>query len=220
MLVIAPHVDDAEFGVGGWLHRAQRKGIGTARVVVVAGGDYQRSDGTAVEWAQREHEARAGMLRLGIKNYELLNLMPENAGHTADYAKIVGAIERQIAAFEATEVFVPLPSFNQDHRLVHDACLTALRPGMFSRHLKHVWAYEYPGNAWASERPQWGRAYLGLGPEDITAKMDALGRHYSQFSGRRVAVGPEAAYAMLVQRGSEVGLDAAECVYLLREVYP
>lgn len=220
MLVFAPHVDDAEFGLGGWLHRAIRKSMGTVRIDVLTCGGYTRSDGMYVANETREREAAAAFKRLGVANYGFSGMLSEGGQQNASYAQLVAHIEREIREFQATEVFLPLPSFNQDHRTVHDACVTALRPGMFASHLKHVWAYEYPGNAWGSERPTYGRAYLGLEPIDVEAKMVALACHRSQFEGRKVAVGPLAARHMLTQRGSEVGLDAAECVYLLREVFP
>lgn len=219
MLIFAPHIDDAEFGVGGWIARAKREGLAEAHVLVAfSGNSYVRSDRVRVTYDDRKLEMNRAMKTLGVVSWRSSEWFPENSGYTVDYPLLVNLISDHIEETDPTEVFVCLPSFNQDHKVLFDAVVTALRPGMHPR-VKHVWAYEYPGNAWGSERPAWGRAYLELTPGDVQLKMDSLNCHETQFKGRTVAVAPWAAHAMMLQRGAEIGVTYAECVYLLRESF-
>ena len=48
VLVLAPHADDAEFGMGGYLCRMAREEKSKAQVVIFAYGDYVRADGPRV----------------------------------------------------------------------------------------------------------------------------------------------------------------------------
>ena len=80
-------------------------------------------------------------------------------------------IEGEITAINPTEVYVCLPSFNQDHRVLYDATLTAFRPGA---QLASLYAYEYPGNAWGPTPPEHGRRYLVVEQDEIVTKIEAL----------------------------------------------
>lgn len=219
MLVVAPHHDDAEFGLGGWMARAREENVGGFRVLVVAHGDYVRSDGVTVSGSVREQETALSMEILEAEHRNL-RWFPENEGLACDYAGLVQAISREIDAYGATEVFVPLPSFNQDHRVVHDACITALRPGTHPT-LRNVWCYPYPGSCWGCELPLFGRAYIGLKAHHVALKMRALRQHGSQWRDRpQIPVSPDTCMNQMFTWGRECGVEYAELLFLLREFEP
>lgn len=218
MLVLAPHADDAEFGIGGWIARAKEEGVGVFNVVIAATGDYRRSDGGFVTENLRKREAAEAFKLLGVDAWRAAGWFSENGALAADYGRIVHLIAREIDHWQPTEVFCALPSFNQDHRVLFDAFVTALRPGMH-KGVKNVWAYPYPGNCWGPAPPREGRCYLKLEQRHVDVKMQALAAHQSQWDGRSVGVNPQASLINMQQWGSEIGEPYAELVYLLREVY-
>lgn len=217
ILVIAPHADDAEFGLGGFLSRITKQDTAEVRVVIMAVGSYGRSDGRFVSGQERTVEATAALNLLGVTDIRFVEAFEENKSRSADYCRIVSKIEEQIASFKATSLFLPLPSFNQDHVVTYEAAMTATRPD--ARHsLQTIMAYEYPGNSWGLP-PFRGNFYLRMTPEDYEKKLQSIAIHASQWAGRKdMHVGPEGAAKLAALRGSECGCDYAELVTLLWSV--
>lgn len=213
VLVIAPHVDDAEFGVGGLLAAQDRLGIMDAQVAIMSLSPYTRG-GVEISLQERMAEGHAAAELLDYREHFLYSF-EENDGASAAYVPVVTAIEAEIHQYKPTVVIGPLPSFNQDHRLVSDAFMTATRPmGCMD---VAVLAYEYPGNGWGYPAPEHG-LYLALSPGDMDLKMKALQAHRSQFSGRFGHVTPDGALALARLRGSECGAAFAERLVPLRVV--
>lgn len=214
LLVFAPHSDDAEFGLGAHLVKAIEERA-KVTVVIAAHGDYRRGI-EVIEGREREEESRMALGWLGVTRIDFARWFEENQALTVDYGTLVGEIESQVNGYQPTEVYIPLPSFNQDHRVLYDAAITAFRPGNLKPSL---YAYEYPGNAWGPPPPATGHRYLPCSKEHLERKIQALRMHASQFQNRYVAVGPEAARNLAIKRGDEVGeLTPAELVYVLREI--
>ena len=215
LLILAPHIDDAEFGLGGMIQRRLILEKAAIRVVVISTGSYTRSDGVEVLASRRNEEMHTALQYLGLDDFSAHEGFPENGGLLWDYGKLVSMIEREVRKYEATEVFTCLPSFNQDHRALFDATITAFRPGNLAANL---YAYEYPGNCWGGGDPKFGRRYITVLPNHVLRKIEALRLHKSQFDGRKVAVGPEAASILARQRGAEIGVEYAELIYVLKEI--
>lgn len=212
VLVLAPHADDAELGIGGYLHRMMAEQLADPEVVVFAYGGYYRADGMPVTFETRQTETAGAMEALGKVAHRFVEGFHENQADQVARERLTGLIERLIDEARCYELFLPLPSFNQDHQALFDAVVTALRPGRFS-HRMLVWAYPYLGSAWGPREPSWGRCYVTLSQQDIDAKVRALKAHASQ------RIDTEAVLAQARLRGWEAGHDLAEAVYLLREIY-
>lgn len=166
-----------------------------------------------VDGGTRIGEARKALGILGVKDVRFPGWFVENHALNAEYVKMVTDIEAMLLGYD--EVYVCLPSFNQDHRVLFDAFITATRPGMT---LANLYAYEYPGNSWGPPVPTAGKRYLVASTINAGRKISALEAHETQFKDRFVAVGPQAAALLLAQRGIEIGQPQAELVYVLREV--
>jgi LmbE family N-acetylglucosaminyl deacetylase len=218
MLVFAPHCDDAEFGLGGWMQKAIAENVGEFRVVVACDGSYTRSDGQWVDGDVRIKESVAALQSLGVTNVSHPGWFKENNGNVANYTALVQSIALEVEAWQPTEAFICLPSFNQDHRVLHEAFMTAFRPGQHP-FVKHLWAYPYPGSHWGGYLPATGRTYIALTKEQVITKVAALRTHQSQFQGREPAVGPRSALVNMMQWGSEVGIEYAELLFLMREIH-
>ncbi|MGK9084896.1 PIG-L family deacetylase [Brucella intermedia] len=213
-LILAPHHDDAEFGLGATIQKWISKGD-VVHVVIAAGGSYQRADGSVVEGQSRVLETQAAMDILGVKSCTLADWFKENKALAVDYGGLVWLIERQIAHVMATNVYVCLPSFNQDHRVLFDAAVTAFRPGGAKANL---YAYEYPGNQYTNQPPEFGRRYHPASTRKANKKIEALRAHKSQFDGRVGGVSPDAAMILGAMRGHEIGVPFAEVTFVIKEI--
>jgi len=215
VLILAPHCDDAEFGLGASIQRWREEGA-TIQVLIASCSDYQRSDGNPVCAKQRLIEARKAFDLLGVSGWKSGGWFKENQALSVDYGRLVSLIENEIKVVDATDVYVCLPSFNQDHRVLFDATMTAFRPGA---QLASLYAYEYPGNVWGPTPPETGKRYLVVDMDEIQTKIEALEMHETQFAGRSAGVGPQAAVTLARQRGAEIGSQFAELVYMLKEIH-
>lgn len=215
VLVLAPHCDDAEFGLGITLQKLVKQGV-DVRVWIAATGSYRRSDGRLVGSEEREAESAEALASLGVTDVVQARVFNENWGREVGFTSLVSAIEKAIGLYQATELFVCQPSFNQDHQALYEATITACRPGSVCGNL---YAYEYPGSCWMPHAviPA-GRLYVTATAQEVRAKITALHMHRSQFEGRRVAVSPRAAKVLAEQRGAEIGREYAELIHVIREI--
>lgn len=213
LLVFAPHIDDAEFGCGGLIYKRTQLGL-FSRVLVLSNSDYHRQ-GKKISKSDRRQEAEAAAVHLGCEMV-IAEGFDENEALNTDYARLVDGLQREIAQQEADCVLVCLPSFNQDHRVLYDAFITATRP-VDHMPARQLWAYEYPGNAWGPQPPQHGH-YVRLTTSEMHSKLNALREHKTQFTDRTGHVTPNGALALAALRGSEVGVEYAEKFYLLRSI--
>lgn len=228
LLVVAPHCDDAELGVGGLLAAAAASGresqgpqetARTVRVVVLAAGDIRFNHGGVVTAETRVQEAREGLGSLGVEASQvsiysrLESRLPE-----IPHADTVRHLDELLESFRPTAFFFPLPSAHQDHRYAFECCLSALRPGSPGSRLRLAAAYEYPSNLVDPQVPFNSRIYLDIS-DFLEAKIRAFECHRSQASRpgyHLISSGGVRDLARL--RGREVGVEFAERYYLVREV--
>lgn len=217
ILILAPHVDDTEFGLGVSIQRWLEERNATIFVVVFASGSYTRSDGEYVCGNRRSEEFQKGMNVLGVDLFSQCTSYLENDGYSWNYKMLVTDIERYVSNFSATEVYTCLPSFNQDHQVLYNATMTAFRLGLAEG--VSLYAYEYPGNAWGPVPPSVGKKYVIASSEHKRKKLSALMCHKTQFHGRMGSgVDPVSAVRLMEQRGAEIECDFAEVHYVIREI--
>jgi len=231
LLVIAPHCDDAEYGVGGTIARHLReKTIEEVMIAVVACTVYDPTRTGYEEhdwqrWAQQTQACEAmrkvnpsipvNCVILGAPGKYLENRVEEKR------SQLIKDLDSLIQALKFDDVFIPLPSYNQDHVAIHDACITALRPAGHERFMPtYVWAYEYPMNCWGPTPPYNGKSYVRMTAQDFEAKKKALLKHSGVGEGEGFGIKDMAGVKSLAKmRGNEVNCDFAEMFYLVREVY-
>lgn len=134
-------------------------------------------------------------------------------------AILIGEFEDAINAARPSTVLVPAPSYNQDHRAVYDAMLTACRPHDRNHFVKRVLAYEEP-ETWGTLRaPEPFRATY-FRPVDIGAKVNLYHVYASQVRAHRSDMDICAlAHLRAMQAGMRGGLAfAAEAFEVLRWV--
>lgn len=222
ILVIAPHFDDCEFGVGGYIAKIKEKDDDCQVVVaVMCNGSYTVSHSQEVLTPEgRYQEAEKACQVLGVDRLISLYLGEDNSLLQADFGKMVPAIDRLIEEEMPDVMFIPLPSCNPDHEATYKVCMAALRPQR--GHEFKVYAYEYPISNWGVGAPQYeimGRTYVRLSEQQLVTKINSIQAYSSQVAGREDTLAGVAGAAALARvRGLECGSEFAELLYLIRNV--
>lgn len=230
-LVIAPHVDDDVLGCGGILD--------ADTVTLYCGVDYLHNGATSTD---RHAEACAVLERTGgtfwwptagrapSRDRPAMHwrLTPEimhadcryydtpRCVNEYDVPSLIGDIESVIAKEQPGEVYLPWPSYNQDHRAVYEAALVALRPHDTNHRVERVLVYEGSQvNFWDWAQP--GAAFRPnyFVPIDIDEKVARYECMASQVRGMR---SPDMLRALALLRGAEIGVPAAESFQIIRWV--
>ncbi|CAN5898527.1 PIG-L family deacetylase [soil metagenome] len=226
-LIFSPHPDDEVIGCGGLINKIKDRG-GQVFVNFVTLGDTQdRSDlgrSTASERTS-EIERVAGVLKYdewdialpGAEHHLRLDALPG--------VELIAALEHgsrlSLAAVEPTVVLLPSPvSYNQDHRAVADAALTALRPMQAgdSGPVEIVALFEEVADQWTPHADVAPNLFVSLDRRDVDAKLAAMRAYASQVRPHPHTRSLEALETMTIVRGAHSGLAYAEayrCVRLL-----
>lgn len=201
VVVLAPHMDDETLGCGGVLALAEDP--------LVVFGVASRDDGIEVEEVAKE---------LGFR-YLVLNGAEYEARMLAlDRRVLVGRIEEILASEQPSRIYIPAPSYHQDHVVMFESGLAAARPLSRRGYLaRMVAAYEYPGSAWGYD----GREielnhYIDIGSV-MSRKLAAVSRYNGSQAGRAI-IDPQVVASWGRLRGAFVGLEYAEAFRVLRLV--
>jgi LmbE family N-acetylglucosaminyl deacetylase len=195
MLILAPHVDDEVLGCHSFL---------VPGTTVCYFGIEDRPTATADE---RREEVAAAAARKGFAWMALDFTVNRYA-----CADLIGSIERVVNSARPRRVLIPHASYNQDHRAVHDAAITALRPHDRNWFVPEVLVYEEPDVLWphaVSFEPNF------FVPLDIADKLRTYGLYRSQVRGHRP---PALLRALARVRGAQANLAYAEAFACRRRV--
>lgn len=218
ILVIAPHPDDAELGVGATLAKKVAEGAQATIAVVSAGALTMVHSGESISFDQRMSEQVAAAGVLGITDVRFLNLGVVGNLHNQTGMEFVSGLDK-IMSEGWTEVYIPLPSYNQDHTATWHGCMAATRPGKVDN--ASIFAYENPmqGHGEQVLGPLVGRWYERVTAAHLTTKIDAFEKHGSQVNGRRDTIAGSGGVSALARlRGLECGTEFAEMFYPVRIV--
>ena len=126
-MIISPHVDDDVLGCGGIMDENT--------FVLYCGVD----DFHIIGRNDRLKEADDVKDLLG-HSYTLL----ENKVNSYVLQDLIASFQEHINSHKPDVVYIPHPSYNQDHRAVYEAALVALRPHDINYFVKKVIVYEQP----------------------------------------------------------------------------
>ncbi|MGN1401603.1 MAG: PIG-L deacetylase family protein [Bacillus sp. (in: firmicutes)] len=217
ILIIAPHADDEVLGCGGLIEKACRFNNQVKVVVMAVGNIKHPHKDEAVSWKVRKKELKDAMEHLGCEDFQVIYHDKDALLDTVPKKEIISKIDHLINDFHPTMVFIPLPSYHQDHKVLYEACFGALRPNP-NRVLKLIAMYEYPLISWQYQQ-FWntGELYLDIS-HTVQRKIEALRKHNSQMRPPPHLISPESVEKWAAMRGLEVGLEYAEKYYILRSV--
>lgn len=125
---------------------------------------------------------------------------------------LIHQFERYIYAYKPHTVLIPNPSYNQDHRTVYDAALTAMRHHDTNHFVKRILLYEEPETWDTLRKPEPFKANYFV-PINIQDKLDAIKVYKSQLRGHRSLDYIE---AIAKVRGQQSNNDYAEAFEVVR----
>jgi len=224
ILVVAAHPDDEVLGCGGSIAK-WAKGGHAVHVVILAEGATSRDavrdrESRVVELSSLKSAAsRAGEI-LGAVSVQVMD-MPDNRMDSLDRLDVIKAIERKVERVKPEMVVTHhAGDVNIDHRIIHEAVVTACRP-LPGHVVKKLLAFEISSSTeWQTS----GSAAMFI-PNyyvDITLeldlKMEALAEYESEMRPWPHSRSMQALEHLARWRGASVGCEAAEAFQLLREV--
>lgn len=222
VLVVAAHPDDEILGCGGTLARHAQAGD-DVHILIVAEGATSRDPGRDTGLRRDELEAlcsaaRQAAVAIGARPPRLLGF-PDNRLDTLPLLDVIKGIESVVAAATPEIVYTHhAGDLNVDHRIVHQATVTACRP-LPGASVKAIYGFEtLSSTEWQSGGPH----FVPQRWVDIEASLDrkltALRAYESEMRPFPHARSMEAIEALARLRGSSAGLAAAECFMVVREI--
>jgi len=194
-LIISPHLDDEVIGCGGTLDNSCQ--------VIYCGVE----ENHIIPANERIKEAENVSKHFGFK-WELFGGVPNKY----DEHDFIDVIQDLINIYTPNSIYIPYPSFNQDHRAIYNASMIALRPSDKNWLVKRVFVYEGLGAI------QWYASDYEVNhfvPIDIDKKIEGYKLHASQVRGHRSV---DHVRALSRLRGSQCGFDFAEAYIIKRWV--
>jgi len=167
-LVIAPHPDDAEFGVAGTVARWTKQGIDVVYLVCTSGekGTSDPNMQPAELIKIREQEQRDAAKLLGVREIVFLRYADQGLEDTPEFRK---DLVRIIRTYRPETVVSPDPYrryiWHRDHRIAGQSALDAVFP--YARN--HL---AYPDLLEAGLQPHKVREVLLYGSEDVNYRVD------------------------------------------------
>ena len=224
VLVVAAHPDDEVLGVGGTVAR-HADGGDQVHTLILAEGLTARGTGldrAAATVALNDLQAAA------LKAASVLGALPprfaglpDNRMDTMPLLDIVKYVEAMIADVSPTVVYTHHGGdLNVDHRIVHQAVLTACRP-LPGCPVQAIYAFETVSSTeWGS--PALGKPFIPnrfviLG-EQLGRKLLALECYASEMRAFPHPRSIESIEALARVRGSSIGAAAAEAFSVVREI--
>jgi N-acetylglucosamine malate deacetylase 1 len=214
MLVVAPHQDDETLGAGGTIGRFSEMGEVTVLTVAAHMPPHYPSE----VHERTVAEARAAHAILNVKHSIFLDHPALELGQVP-IPELNASLLEAVEEVEPDVVLLPFYDRHIDHKLVFESTMVATRPLGPGRSIKVLAAYE------TISQTHWTAPHLESNftpnwcvdvSDHIETKIEAMRCYQSQlheFPGPRSV---EAARALAVFRGSQVGVAHAEGFHLLR----
>ena len=222
--VIAAHPDDEVLGCGGVMAKHSRAGD-TVSVLLLAEGvtsrserrDRSRSENDLADLAEMAQKAND---ILGVQTLRLHGF-PDNRMDSVDLLDVVKVTEGFLEEVQPDIVYTHHGSdLNIDHRIVHEAVVTAcrpmpggIRPTLLFFEVASSSEWQTPGSVHPFV-PNWFEDIS----ETVVLKMQALRVYASEMKPWPHARSIEALQGLAAWRGSTVGVEAAEAFVLGRYV--
>lgn len=221
VLVVAAHPDDEVLGCGGTIAKHVASGDRVYLQILAEGSASRFNNSVDAEesiLALRKSATNAANI-LGVSDLELLRF-PDNRMDSVPQLDVNRAVELAVERWQPTVVYTHHAfDLNVDHRITHEAVLTACRP-MPRQTVKRILTFEVASSTeWQSPgvgpfTPQWH--------VDISAHWDtkraALEAYASEMRAWPHVRSYEAVEYLARLRGAAVGCAAAEAYMVARVV--
>lgn len=216
VLVVAAHADDEVLGCGGTIVRHVAGGD-RVFVVFLADGISSRSGADHDDLASRNAAAEHARKILGIYENYYLHL-PDNRLDSLPLIEVIQPLESLIDKLQPQIIYTHHHGdLNVDHRIAHQAVLTACRPTPISS-VQAIYAFEVMSSTeWAN--PAQGvfipNYYVDISKQ-LDVKIDALSAYQMEMRGVPHSRSIEHIVHLAHHRGHSVGMHAAEAFSVVR----
>lgn len=218
VLVVAAHTDDEALGCGGTIAKHVAQGD-TVYAVFLADGVTSRPDASEQELDERNSAARQAHKILGIEQSFMLGF-PDNRMDTVPLLDIVQKLEQVMDGVQPQVVYTHHNGdLNIDHRITHQAALTACRPVPDSP-VREIYAFEVlSATEWNSPGTSTFIPNVFVDISDhLETKMNALAAYELEMRDSPHARSIVNAMRLAELRGSCVGVIAAEAMMAVRVI--
>ena len=233
ILVIAAHPDDEVLGMGGTITKYVKNGD-SVKIIIMATGIFSRRssnntndsvydvDENVLEKMSKQvqnlqKDAIKASKIMGVKDIEFLNF-PDNEMDKKSNLEITKKIEYIISKFKPDIVFTHSQhDVNIDHRIIHDATITATRPTS-KISIKCVYSFEIPSSTeWYFKSPFSPNVFVDISKE-LPKKIKALEAYKSELRKYPHPRSKEGLESVAKRWGTVSGFNAAEAFCLIREI--
>ena len=204
-LVISPHIDDEVLGCGGILDKDT--------FVLYCGVENRYVNGDmSISVVSRINELKKVSKFLNF-DFKLL----DNKVNNFQLKDLIGEFEEVISRLKPQQIYIPYPSYNQDHRIVYEASLIATRPHDINFFVKKVLVYEQPHVFFWDKTHNINSGFVPnyFIPIDINKKIKAYELMKTQVRSFRSS---ENLKSMANLRGTQSNNEYAEAFQILRWV--
>ena len=204
-LVISPHIDDEVLGCGGILDKDT--------FVLYCGVENRYVNGDmSISVVTRINELKKVSKFLNF-DFKLL----DNKVNNFQLKDLIGEFEEVISRLKPQQIYIPYPSYNQDHRIVYEASLIATRPHDINFFVKKVLVYEQPHVFFWDKTHNINSGFVPnyFIPIDINKKIKAYELMKTQVRSFRSS---ENLKSMANLRGTQSNNEYAEAFQILRWV--
>lgn len=218
VLIVAAHTDDEALGCGGTIARHVAEGD-TVFAVFMADGVSSRTQTDHEDLTNRNAAAEHAMEILGIQESFYLGL-PDNRLDSLPLIEVVQRLEPIILKLQPNIIYTHHHGdLNVDHRITHQALLTACRP-MPGSSVHAIYAFEVMSSTeWATPfaDPFVPNHYVDIS-NHINIKMDALRAYQLEMRVAPHSRSIPHLTHLAHHRGQSVGVVAAEAFVTIRSI--
>lgn len=218
ILVVAAHADDEVLGCGGTIARHIANGD-KVQVVFMADGVESRDDHGEGQLAQRNQAAENVKNLLGIESLYFLGLR-DNRLDSYNILDVVKLLENIINIVKPEVVYTHhYGDLNVDHRVTHQAVLTACRPTP-DFFVKKIYAFEVLSSTeWQSPGLNTFLPNVFVDITDcLSIKVKALEIYKDEMRASPHSRSIDNLQYLARYRGHSIGCNAAEAFMLIREL--
>ena len=211
IMVIVAHADDEVLGCGATIRKHCQAGD-LVHIVICAGKGSSKGMRTEAQLAKSELAGRI----LGVEIHTILGLEDQKFD-VYPLLEVVQRLEPVIEAYAPEIIYTHhAGDLNKDHRVVHQAVLTACRP-LPGSSVKEIYGMEIASST------EWGEPFIpthfvSISPSQYAGKNQALSCYEAEMRPEPHARSIPRVMGQLGWRGGSVGCDWAEAFTTIRTI--
>ncbi len=217
VLILSAHPDDEVLGCGGTIARHAKRGD-SVDIVFMADGVASRPGHSEEELRTRNQAAEKARTILGASKIHFLKL-PDNKMDSLPLLDIVQPLEALIKTVKPEIIYTHhLGDLNVDHRLTHQAVMTACRPQP-AFCVKEIYSFEVMSSTeWQTPgyMPFTPNVFVDIS-DFLSVKEEALKAYETEMRNAPHSRSIENLVNLAKYRGASVGVTAAEAFVLIRK---